>query len=182
MCIVDSLHLWLVLLSLHLCFYTFLIVSLIIAVFEETFSQYNAIDRTKDRIVSRMAIIAAFIVLDKDSGGSLDKEEFLDFLNGTCHTGRQFEVDDDFELSGPDFIELCEELVHEMHKQPLKTASEVEFETGKSFASCTSEELCEYLYRTEVPHLPPRDKFDFTNEKNVLEYWRHRKFLQNLKI
>ena len=61
-----------------------------------------------------MTIIAAFIILDKDAGGSLDKVEFLKFFNLTCNTGRLFNVDDDFELSGADFIQLCEELVHEM--------------------------------------------------------------------
>jgi Ca2+-binding EF-hand superfamily protein len=153
---------------------TFLIVSLVIAVFEETFSGYNSLDRIREKTVSRMAIIAAFIVLDKDSGGSLDKAEFLDFLNGTCHTGRRFAVDDDFELSGTDFIELVEELLHEMYIVPLKDWDQVSFKPGKTFKNCTVDELFDYLYASNVPHLPPRDKIDLNKEEDIVDYWRHR--------
>ena len=60
-----------------------------------------------ETIRSRMAIIAAFIILDKDNGGSLDKIEFLKFFNLTCNTGRMFQVTETFELNGADFIQLC---------------------------------------------------------------------------
>ena len=62
-----------------------------------------------------MGIIAAFILLDKDRGGTLDSNEFLSFINGTCETGRAFEVQEGLELSGQEFLELIDEMSHELN-------------------------------------------------------------------
>ena len=100
----------------------FLIVSLVIGVFEAEFAENTKKQETEDRKKKRLGVIAAFILLDKDGGGSLDKNEFLSFINGTCNTGRQFEVQPGLELSGQEFMELIAELAHEIrfetHPQP----------------------------------------------------------------
>ena len=72
-------------------FGTFLIVSLIIAAFEDGFATFMSKNRINQKIKSRMAIIAAFIILDKDAGGSLDKVEFLKFFNLTSNLECHFE-------------------------------------------------------------------------------------------
>ena len=150
---------------------TFLIVSLVIAVFESTFSKRYAQDKINDKVRQRMAIVAAFITLDKDDGGSLDKAEFLDFLNGTCRTGRTFDVSDDFEMSGFEFMELCEELVHEMRPLPINNLEKVEFEDGKFFSTCHPAELFRYLRTLGLNNLPPKQ---LEKDPDVLAYWRLR--------
>ena len=69
----------------------FLIVSLVIGVFESEFAESTQQQEQEDRKNKRLGVIAAFILLDKDRGGSLDQNEFLSFINGTCDTGRKFE-------------------------------------------------------------------------------------------
>ena len=159
---------------------TFLIVSLIIAAFEEGFISHMEKNRVDETIRSRMAIIAAFIILDKDNGGSLDKLEFLNFFNGTCNTGRIFHVDDGFELSGADFFQLCEELLHEMKYEKVEEMHMVEFgEADKKlhFDTCTWHELFEYLRTLNINGLPSEEGTldpSHPGDKAVIEYWRHR--------
>ena len=93
----------------------FLIVSLIIGVFEAEFAENTQKQEKKDRRNKRLGIIAAFILLDKDRGGTLDSNEFLSFINGTCETGRAFAVPPCFELSGLEFLELIDEMSHELN-------------------------------------------------------------------
>ena len=157
---------------------TFLIVSLIIAAFEDGFSSFMAKNRVDQTIKSRMAIIAAFIILDKDNGGSLDKEEFLKFFNLTCNTGRMFNVDDDFELSGADFIQLCEELLHEMKMEEMKELHELEFSSDKKrFDTCTPQALFKFLHSLHIDHLPEEGlQLSDSNPKDrdIIQYWRYR--------
>ncbi len=157
---------------------TFLIVSLIIAAFEDGFSSFMAKNRVDQTIKSRMAIIAAFIILDKDNGGSLDKEEFLKFFNLTCNTGRMFYVDDDFELSGADFIQLCEELLHEMKMEEMKELHELEFSSDKKrFDTCTPQALFKFLHSLHIDHLPEEGlQLSDSNPKDrdIIQYWRYR--------
>ena len=125
-----------------------------------------------------MAIIAAFIILDKDNGGSLDKVEFLKFFNLTCNTGRMFKVDDDFELSGADFIQLCEELLHEMKMEEMKELHELEFGNDKKrFDTCTPQALFKFLDSLHIDHLPEKGvQLSDSNPKDrdIIQYWRHR--------
>ena len=93
----------------------FIIVSLIIGVFENEFAENTQRQEKKDRRNKSLGIIAAFILLDKDRGGTLDSNEFLSFINGTCETDRQFEVPDNFQLSGQEFLELIDEMSHEFN-------------------------------------------------------------------
>ena len=49
-----------------------------------------------------------------------------------------FNVDEDFELNGADFIQLCEELLHEMKMEDMKELQELEFGADrKNFQTCT---------------------------------------------
>ena len=48
------------------------------------------------------------------------------------NTGCMFKVDDDFELSGADFIQLCEELAAEMKMEEMKELHELEFGNDKN--------------------------------------------------
>ena len=149
----------------------FLIISLVIAVFEDVFSEYISQNRILDKIKSRLSLIAAFVILDKDGGGSLDKTEFINFLNSTCHTSRIFDVDDDFELSGADFIQLCEEFQHEMMLGPLPDIDEIQLRPNSYFVTCPPLELLDFLSNDlKMEHLPPLNVTD----EDVLRYWRLR--------
>jgi Ca2+-binding EF-hand superfamily protein len=152
----------------------FLIVSLVIAVFEDKFSEHTAQDKVNERKRRRIGIIAAFIILDKDGGGTLDESEFITFLNGTCHTGRHFNVAKDFELSGMEFVELVEELVHEIKRVPVSKLAHVPYENEKTFGSCSIEELHAYLSNSELDGVPEMDTFLAIEDPDLQNYWRHR--------
>ena len=103
----------------------FLIVSLVIAVFEGEFAVYTRKQEQQDRKKRNLGLVAAFIMLDKDSGGSLDAVEFLAFVNGTCNTGRKFSVKRGLELTGPEFMEWVGELSHEFNAKPVLLPKDV---------------------------------------------------------
>ena len=96
----------------------FLVVALVIAVFEGFYGNKGHEQATARRKNRRLGIIAAFVLLDKDGGGSLDKQELLGFLNNTAGLSFKFEMDDELELHGIEFVELVESLVHLMHQMP----------------------------------------------------------------
>ena len=87
--------------------------------------QKEIAEKKRQKKKRRQGILAAFILLDKDNNGSLDKNEFLSFLNCTCNIGRVFEADDGLELTAAEFVELCEELMHEMKPRPHLTPGDV---------------------------------------------------------
>jgi hypothetical protein len=153
---------------------TFLIVSLVISVFSDTYIRLIAKQRQEDKKISRMALIAAFIILDKDSSGKLDKNEFLNFFNSASHTGRIFYVDDGFQLSGRNFFDLCEEVLHEMELIYPKGISSVEFAPTKSFASCTPSELFQFLSTLSIDGFPTDYSSIGTDTDSIVEYWRWR--------
>ena len=103
----------------------FLIVSLVIAVFEGEFAAYTKKQEQQDRKQKNLGLVAAFIMLDKDGGGSLDPVEFLAFVNGTCNTGRKFSVKRGLELSGPEFMEWVGELAHEFNPKQVQLPHEL---------------------------------------------------------
>eukprot|EP00947_MAST-08B_sp_MAST-8B-sp1_P000538 g538.t1 len=88
----------------------FLVVALVIAVFEGFYGNKGHEQATARRKNRRLGIIAAFVLLDKDGGGSLDKQELLGFLNSTAGLSFKFEMDDELELDGIEFVELVESL------------------------------------------------------------------------
>ena len=61
----------------------FIIVALVIAVFESYYGERTNEAAMAARKSRRLGIIAAFILLDKSRDGALDKNELLDFLNET---------------------------------------------------------------------------------------------------
>ena len=65
-----------------------------------------------------------------------------------------FNVDDDFELSGADFIQLCEELLHEMKMEEMKELHELEFGMTKTFWHLTPQALFKFLHSLRIDHLP----------------------------
>ena len=92
----------------------FLIVSLVIGAFESEFgdmTQEQERDSRKERL---LGIIAAFLILDKDGGMTLGKQELMTFMNGTCNTGRSFDMPENLELSGSMFLEFINEFAHEL--------------------------------------------------------------------
>ncbi len=92
----------------------FLIVSLVIGAFESEFgdmTQEQERDSRKERL---LGIVAAFLVLDKDGGMTLGKEELMTFINGTCNTGRSFDMPETLEFSGSMFLEFINEFAHEL--------------------------------------------------------------------
>jgi hypothetical protein len=103
----------------------FLIVSLVIAVFEGEFAASTEAQEVQDRKKRNLGLVAAFVMLDKDCGGSLDATEFLAFVNGTCNTGRKFSVKRGLELTGQEFMEWVGELSHEFNPQRVLLPSEV---------------------------------------------------------
>lgn len=103
----------------------FLIVSLVIAVFEGEFAASTRRQETQDRKKRNLGLVAAFVMLDKDCGGSLDAVEFLAFVNGTCNMGRKFTVKRGMELTGPEFMEWVGELSHEFNPQKVSLPSAV---------------------------------------------------------
>ena len=103
----------------------FLIVSLVIAVFEGEFAESAKKQEVADRKKRNLGLIAAFVLLDKDAGGSLDPTEFLAFVNATCNTGRKFSMKRGLELTGPEFMEWVGELAHEFAAQPVSLPEEV---------------------------------------------------------
>eukprot|EP00942_MAST-04A_sp_MAST-4A-sp1_P005633 g5633.t1 len=153
---------------------TFLIVSLVISVFSDTYIRLIAKQRQEDKKISRLALIAAFIMLDKDGSGKLDKDEFLDFFNCALHSGRIFYVDDDIQLSGRNFLDLCEEVLHEMELVYPKGISSVEFAPTKSFASCTPSELFQFLSTLSIDGFPTDYSSIVSDTDSTVEYWRWR--------
>ena len=86
----------------------FMVISLLVSVFDGVFGKRTQRVAMSERKRRRMGIIAAFILLDKDRSGFLDKTELIDFLNGTAGITRRFDIEDDFTMSGIEFVELCE--------------------------------------------------------------------------
>jgi Ca2+-binding EF-hand superfamily protein len=154
---------------------TFLIISLVIAVFEDVFSEYISRYRIEDKVRSRMGIIAAFIILDKDGSGALEKTEFLTFLNAMCNTGRMFEVKDDFVMSGMDFIEFCEEFGHELNPTPMLKYEDVKLDAkhkcDEYFWNCSRKTLYQALYAIDIDNVP---RFREDEKPEVMDYWRRR--------
>lgn len=94
----------------------FLIVALVIAVFESFYGNRTRNAAVEQRKKRRLGIIAAFILLDKSGDGALDKSELLDFLNDTAGLDFNFEIADDLELNGIEFVEVAEHVVPQMKK------------------------------------------------------------------
>ena len=86
----------------------FMVISLLVSVFDGVFGKRTQRVAMSERKRRRMGIIAAFILLDKDRSGFLTKTELMDFLNGTAGITRRFDIEEDFTMSGIEFVELCE--------------------------------------------------------------------------
>ena len=91
----------------------YVVISLLVSVFDGIFGSRTQRVAMAQRKQRRMGIIAAFILLDKDRSGFLDKAELVDFLNGTAGISRHFDIKEDEVISGIEFVELCEYFVHE---------------------------------------------------------------------
>ena len=94
----------------------FMIVALVIAVFESFYGNRTRNAAVEKRKKRRLGIIAAFVLLDKSGDGALDKSELLDFLNDTAGLDFNFEIADDLELNGIEFVEVAEHVVPQMKK------------------------------------------------------------------
>ena len=168
----------------------FLVVGLVVAVFDTYYSARMERSETDARKARRMGIIAAFILLDKDQGGDLDKNELLDFLNNTCGLHVKFKMADDLCLSGSEFVELVEEYIHGIKKPRAPKCADVtmpvimmaEFGRGqpggpelvpKTFADVDAATLLAYLQlydkqNSDQPAVAPHK----IGDKNI-GYWRN---------
>ena len=101
--------------QLYFVFYSFLgiflMLSLVIGVFEGTYSEKHERNLAKQRRKRRMGLLVAFYVLDKDKSDVLEPNEFVSFLQDSCNTGLRFDIPEGFTLEVHEFIELMEELV-----------------------------------------------------------------------
>jgi Ca2+-binding EF-hand superfamily protein len=168
----------------------FLVVGLVVAVFDTYYSARMERSETDARKARRMGIIAAFILLDKDQGGDLDKNELLDFLNNTCGLHVKFKMADDLCLSGSEFVELVEEYIHGISPPRAPNCADVtmpvsmmaEFGRGrpggpelvpKTFADVDAATLLAYLqmYDKKNPDQPAVAPHKI-GDKNI-GYWRN---------
>eukprot|EP00736_Rhodelphis_marinus_P001255 Rmarinus@m.23591 len=96
----------------------FLLVSLIIGLFQEKYTKnYERVEHEK-RLMAREGLIAAFILLDLDDSEILDPGEYQDFFLNVCCTGTDFSLLRGVSFNLKDWVEVCEDLVQLFDSAP----------------------------------------------------------------
>ena len=71
-----------------------MMLSLVIGVFESTFVQKHEASLSAARRKRRGGLLIAFYTLDKDHSNVLTPNEFVEFIQKTCNTGLEFDIEE----------------------------------------------------------------------------------------
>ena len=72
----------------------YMMLSLVIGVFESTFVQKHEASLSAARRKRRGGLLIAFYTLDKDHSNVLTPNEFVEFIQKTCNTGLEFDIEE----------------------------------------------------------------------------------------
>ena len=95
----------------------FMMLSLVIGVFQDSYSKTHEGSLAKARRKRRVGIMVAYYILDKDGSDVLEPNEFIKFLKETCNTGLTFDIPSTIQMKAHEFVELIEELLPYCNKE-----------------------------------------------------------------